>query len=287
MIQPKNETEDLWLSLSKNCKTLFEQTKSKPPETLEFTKNKKPRRTFHFNPPISIEGGWVIVLLSLEVYNSTFNKTGENKKMKLHKNLDEKSAGVSYGKVRADIGRVLKISYITPIDLHEEIIGPNIIEDYREKVTKRRKNGKFMDNLAIYNRCRFQEFESFLRTEIDLIEDDIRLVLDENQSSFITYELEPGIYTFKDLSEALFNILEPEYELLNNSVDIAFNDLTMKTKLVVRPGIIAIKFDKKSFFNNIFGFKPYWEYKHNNEYISHKFVNLTNTNKKNSKCDII
>ena len=43
----------------------------------------------------------------------------------------------------------------------------------------------------------FQDLESFLRTEVDLVEDDIKLVLDENNSSFVTYELEPVIYTFK------------------------------------------------------------------------------------------
>ena len=55
----------------------------------------------------------------------------------------------------------------------------------------------------------FQDFENFLRTAIDLVE-DVRLVLDEYISNFVTYELEPGIYTFKDISDALFNILHPE-----------------------------------------------------------------------------
>ena len=73
------------------------------------------------------------------------------------------------------------------------------------------------------------------------------MVLDEFNSGFITYELEPGIYNFKDISEALFNILHPEYRVYNNSVDIEYDDITMKTKLVVRPGIIAIMFDEKSF----------------------------------------
>ena len=36
----------------------------------------------------------------------------------------------------------------------------------------------------------------------------------------------------------------------------------MKTELVVRPGIIATKFDEKSFFNTIPGFQPHWDYKH-------------------------
>ena len=54
----------------------------------------------------------------------------------------------------------------------------------------------------------FEDFESFLRTEVDLVQDDIKLVLDEYNSSFITYELDPGFYTFKDISEALFDILQ-------------------------------------------------------------------------------
>ena len=57
----------------------------------------------------------------------------------------------------------------------------------------------------------FQNFGSFLRTEIDLVEDDVRLVLDEYNSSFVTYEIEPDIYTFKIISEAFLKILEPEY----------------------------------------------------------------------------
>ena len=49
---------------------------------------------------------------------------------------------------------------------------------------------------------------------------------------------------------------------------IEFYDITMKTKLVVKPGIIAIRFDEKSFFSTILGFNPGWDYKHYNEHIS-------------------
>ena len=132
----------------------------------------------------------------------------------------------------------------------------------------------------------FQDFESFLRTEVDLIE-DFRLVLDEYISSFITYELEPGLYIFKDLSKALFKVLQPEYELFNNSVQIEVDGITMKTKLVVRPGIIAIRLDEKSFFNTVLGFTPGWDCKHYNEYISQKVVNLSTTNKIHLKTNVI
>ncbi len=74
MIRPKNETEDLLLSITKNCQTLIDQTHRKPEETLEF-KMYKSRQLFHFNPPIQTKGDWVIGVVDLEVYNSLFNIT--------------------------------------------------------------------------------------------------------------------------------------------------------------------------------------------------------------------
>ena len=70
----KNQTESLLLSITKNCETLIEQAHKKAEETLEF-KMIKPRETFHFNPPISIEASCMIGLTDLEVYISVFNIT--------------------------------------------------------------------------------------------------------------------------------------------------------------------------------------------------------------------
>ena len=112
------------------------------------------------------------------------------------------------------------ISDITDADLQDDIIGPFIIEEYVEQVTKRMKDEHYMNVLSIYTSSVFQALESFLRTQIDLVEDDVKLVLDEYISSFITYELEPGFYTFKDISEALFKILQSEYSGTSNVIDI-------------------------------------------------------------------
>ena len=149
------------------------------------------------------------------------------------------------------------------------------------------KDGKYMPTLAMYIDSIFRVFKSSLRTESDLIEDDIRLVLDKYTSSFDTYELEPGIYIFKDLSKALLNILQTEYKLYNNSVDIQYDDIAMKTELIVRPGIIAIKFHENSFFSTILCFTSGWDYKHYNEYTSQKIVNLSRTNEIHLKCNVI
>ena len=192
---PKNETEGLLLSI-----TLIKQTPTKPQETLEF-KLIKPRETFHFIIPISIEGDLMIGLLSLEVYTFVFNILEKINKFKLYKCPDERKGGVSFEKVRDEIERNLEVSDVTASDLHNDIKSPNFTEEYREEVSLRMKNGEYIRILALYNSSIFQDFESFLRKGIDLVEDDIRLVLDEYNWSFITYEIEPGVYTLKDLSK--------------------------------------------------------------------------------------
>ena len=181
----------------------------------------------------------------------------------------------------------MDISDITATDLPDGLIGPINIKEYREQVTKRIKDDNYMYILSGYSSSLFQDFESFLRTEVELVDDKIKLVLEEYNSSFITYEIPPGIYTFKDISEALLNFIQSEYKADFNTVVIEYDDITMKTKLVVRPGIISIRFDEISFFSTVLGFTSGWVYKHYIEYMSQKIVNLSTTNKIHLKCDII
>ena len=149
MTRPKNETEDLLLSITKNCETLIEQTHRKAEETLEF-KLTKSRETLYFRPPIQINGYWMLGLTSLEVYNSIYNITEENNKFEIYKLPDEKIGGVSYTKVRDEIERDLDISDITATDLQDEIMGPIIIDEHQEQVTKGMKDGAYRKILAGY-----------------------------------------------------------------------------------------------------------------------------------------
>ena len=59
MIKLKNESKCLLLSKTKNCETLLKQTYTRSEGTLEF-KLTKPRETFHFKPPISVDGDWLL-----------------------------------------------------------------------------------------------------------------------------------------------------------------------------------------------------------------------------------
>ena len=81
-------------------------------------------------------------------------------------------------------------------------------------------------------------------------------------------------------------ILQSEYEGYHNAIDIEYDDISKKTKMYVRAGTIAIKFDEKSFFSTILGFTSGCDYKHYNNYTSQNIVNLGSTNKI-PKCDVI
>ena len=128
MVKPKNGTEDLSLLITKKCETLIKQTFTRPEETHEFKPNKS-RESFHFNPPIPIEGSWMIGLTSLELYNSIFNINRTNTKFELYTDSFDES---SFEEFKDQLEAILSISYITPYHPRHEKIGPRNIEAYRK-----------------------------------------------------------------------------------------------------------------------------------------------------------
>ena len=54
-----------------------------------------------------------------------------------------------------------------------------------------------------YARSPFRDFESYFRNVVGLDEDDFQLILKQNNSNFVSYKLEPGIYSINDFSEAV------------------------------------------------------------------------------------
>ena len=130
-----------------------------------------------------------------------------------------------------------------------------------------------------------------------LDEEDIQLILKQNNSHFITYELTPGIYTIQDISNAV-HTFSGHSEILQ----IEYDDVSMKTKINLKyiggPKMIVLgtlRFDERSFFHTLLVFEPYWDYKPSNSnhvatpsvYTSDKILNLSTTNKIHLKCDVI
>ena len=156
MIQPKNETENLLLSITKNCEKLVEQTHRKPEETLEF-KMLKPRETFHFNPPIHTKGDWMLGLIDLEVYNSIFNITKENNKFELYADTFDE---FSFPELKDEIGEILNIPNIRDDHLEDETLALRIAETYQKLRSDKSKHDGYTILLTGYANSSFRDFES-------------------------------------------------------------------------------------------------------------------------------
>ena len=112
MIRQKNETEDLILSITKDCETLFHQTHTGAQETLEF-KLTQPRETFSFKPSndLSLDSKWMVGLSNLVVTNSIFNMTEENKKFEVYTDTFDE---FSFAEWKVELEDFLSNSYFTP-----------------------------------------------------------------------------------------------------------------------------------------------------------------------------
>ena len=290
MIQPKNETENLLLFITKNCEKLVGQTHRKPEETLEF-RMLKSREIFHFNPPIHTEGDWMLGLIDLEVYNSIFNITKEINKFELYTDTFDE---FSFEELKDEVEEILNIPEITDDHLEDDILGPQIAKTYWELRSDKTSHDGYIILLTGYARSPFKDFEKYLRIVIGLEEDDIQLILKQYNEKFITYELDPGNYTIEDLQKAVYPL--GDYE---GTLQIECDDLDKKVKLILtRFGETfgTLRFDKKSFFHTLLGFEPYWDYKPTNAfnsigegvYTSDKVIlNLNTINKIHLKCDCI
>ena len=292
MIRPKNQTEDLLLSITKNCETLIEQTHRKPEETLEF-KMIKPKEMFHFKPPIQVKGDWMIGLVDLEVYNSIFNITEENNKFQIYRNSSNKFGFLD---LKDELEDVLNISHITNEHLQDEVIGPRIIDEFIKLSNEKKSRDGFMLLLLGYSRSSFRDFESYLRIVFGVDEEDIQLILKEYNSNFITYELTPGIYTIQDISDTIHTFSQD-----SEVIQLEYDHISMKTKIILKfkhsndslYALGTLRFEERSFFHTLLGFEPYWDYKPTKSnrdgipgvYTSNKILNLSSKNKIHLKCD--
>ena len=74
----------------------------------------------------------------------------------------------------------------------------------------------------------FLEILSYLRIGVGLNEDFMELILKQYTSTFVIYEILPGIYTIEENSEAVYTMGDHD-----GTLQIQYDDISMKTKLVL------------------------------------------------------
>ena len=162
----------------------------------------------------------MIGLTSLEVYNSIFTITDENNKFELYAD--------NFEELKDELEEILSISDITSSYLQHEKIGPRTIQAYRKLGPEKSDTDGYIVLLMAYATSLFQAFESCLRIFVGLDEDNIQLILKQYISSFVTYEISPGIYTIRETSEAVDTLGDHK-----RTQQIEYDDISMKTKFTL------------------------------------------------------
>ena len=115
----------------------------------------------------------MIVLTSLEVYNSILNISDENNKFENY--TDHSDEEVSINELKDKIAEVPNLSDISPKDLEHEIYGPDIIKTCTKLSIEKRQTDGYCILLLGYAKSPFRDSESYLRNLTGLDEDDLQL----------------------------------------------------------------------------------------------------------------
>ena len=257
-----DKKESLLLSIAKSNQEIVENTHSKPQETLEFKMNKK--ESFSFDIPLELPEQWMMGVTSLEVYNTIYNIT-ENNKIKFfetEKMLKEYKFATEF---------IPKIKHLYETSKIEEI--KKLINDVKIKKVVFPNN--YYDDLnKIINQInqKIKDKTNFL----DL--DGIGAV-----SNCLGIEIPPGAYELIDINNAI------QQELINScssgpdpkfKINIEADTISMKSVLTTS---YSIYFNFE--LNTLLGFtnKGYSAGTH----ISEKPVMITTNDKVHLECDCV
>ena len=98
---------------------------------------------------LGLDSNWMVGLASLEVYNSIFNITEENKKFEFYTdNFD----GFSFEVLKDELEEILSTSDFTPSNLQHEIIRPLLYQGYKKFGLENSSNDSYFILLLGYAR---------------------------------------------------------------------------------------------------------------------------------------
>ena len=265
-----DKKESLLLNIAKSNLDIVENTLSKPQETLEF-KMIKQKESFSFDIPLELPEQWMMGVTRLEVYNTVYNITEKNNKLKLFKteqNLKEYKVVTEF---MSKIKKLYETSGNKGISNIEEI--KKLINDDNFKNVALSEN--YYDDL---NKIIDQINQNIKDKTNIIVFDEYRIVTD-----CLEIDIPPGAYELIDINNAI------QQELINScssgpnpkfKINIKADTISIKSVLTTS---LPIYFNSE--LNTLLGFtnKGYSAGTH----ISEKPVMITTTDKVHLKCDCV
>ena len=190
-----DKKESLLLSIAKSNLDIVENTLSKPQETLEFKMNKQ-KESFSFDILLDLPEQWMMGVTSLEVYNTVYNITEKNNKLKI---LIRKDQLDSFG---LDTEIVKKVDYLYKTSDNKGIsniekINKLIVDNYVKKKKRALTKEDFNTLTELINLVNLENTKNN-RESLNIIIPDCLIFIDH-----VKIELTPGVYELVDLNNAI------------------------------------------------------------------------------------
>ena len=259
-----DKKESLLLSIANTNQEIVENTLSKPQETLEFKMNKQ-KESFSFDIPLDLPEQWMMGVTSLEVYNTIYNITEKNNKIKLfttEQNLKEDKFATEF---------IPKIKNLYETSDIEEI--KKLINDVKYKKVVFPNNYYNVLNKIII--------------QINKNIEDKTNILDlygiGSVSNCLGIEIPPGAYDLIDINNVIQQkLINSCGSLLDSDLKINIEADTISMKSVLTTSL-PIYFNSE--LNKLLGFTKtdYTAGTHRSE----KPVMITTTDKVHLKCDCV
>ena len=189
-----DKKESLLLSNAKPNLDIVEKTLSKPQETLELKMNKQ-KESFSFDIPLELPEKWMMGVTSLEVYNTVYNITETNNKLKilLRKNqLDSLGLDTEIVKKVECLYKTSDNKGISNIEKINKLIVDNYVKKKKRALTKE----DFITLTELINLVNLENTKNN-RESLNIIIPDYLIFIDH-----VKIELTPGVFELVDLNNA-------------------------------------------------------------------------------------
>ena len=189
-----DKKESLLLNIAKSNLDIVENTLSKPQETPEF-KMTKQKESFSFDIPLELPEKWMMGVTSLEVYNTVYNITEKNNKLKILLGIDQLDIlGLDSELVKKKVEYLYKTSDNEGISNIEKI-KKLIVDNYKKNPSLTEENFDTLTELIILvNRENTKSHKGSLK----IILPNYNIFLDH-----FKIELAPGVYELTELNNAI------------------------------------------------------------------------------------
>ena len=262
-----DKKESLLLNIAKSNQEIVENTHSKPQETLEF-KMTKQKESFSFDVPLQLNENWMMGVTSLEVYNTVYNITNSNNKLKIlltDEQLIEHGVDIVLVKNIKSLYESYNLENQEAYNEFVEKVSTIITNSYSENNKLAKKDFNDLKELVEANNQQHTKYPITI-PEFEIQDDSIEI------------ELTPGVYELVDINNAIKQkIHESDYDF---KIDIIPDTISMKSVLTTSN---SIHFNSR--LNILLGFtnKDYPPGTHTSE----KPVMITTTDKVHLKCDCV